>query len=90
MGSEMCIRDSYLNNVNDVTVLRVKSSYVLYVLKDYKQAHKFLTHAKDKLDTCPVEGLRLFEEKLVDKMLADIPAEALAEEPREEEKKEEK
>lgn len=82
--------ERYLNNVNDVTVLRVKSSYVLYVLKDYKQAHKFLTHAKDKLDTCPVEGLRLFEEKLVDKMLADIPAEALAEEPREKEKKEEK
>ena len=67
--------ERYLNNVNDVTVLRIKSSYVLYVLKDYAQARKFLTHAEEKLDTVPVEGLRIFEESLITRMLADLPAE---------------
>ena len=48
---------------------------MLYVLKDYAQARKFLTHAEEKLDTVPVEGLRIFEESLIKRMLADLPAE---------------
>ena len=61
-------------------MLRVKSAYVLYVLKDYAQARKFLLHAEEKLDTVPVEGLRIFEEELIKKMLADLPEEEKAEE----------
>lgn len=66
--------EKYLNRTSDVTVVRVKAAYVLYVLKDAAQAEKFLSHAQDLLADCKVEGQKKFEERLIGKMLADVSA----------------
>lgn len=63
--------EKYLNRAADVSTLRIKAAYVLYVLKDAAQAAKFIGHAEDLLSECKVEGQRRYERKLLDKMKAD-------------------
>ena len=66
--------EKYLNKTSDVTALRVKAAYVLYVLKDGAQAEKFIARAEELAADCKVAGQRKFEEKLLLKMRADLPA----------------
>ena len=84
--------EKYLNRAADVSTLRVKAAYVLYVLKDAAQAEKFIGYAEELSEDCKVAGQKLFEEKLLAKMKADVQTAPPAEEERaaEEEQKENK
>ncbi len=66
--------ESYLNQSTDVTVLRIKAAYLLYVCKNTAEAQRFLGRAEESLADCTVEGQRRMEEKLLKKMEADADA----------------
>ncbi len=65
--------DKYLNNVNSVSNVRAKLSYILYVSKGNVDLDVFYKKGVKEANRCQIRGLGAFEKKLFDKLKADFP-----------------
>lgn len=68
-----------LNKDDSATGLRIKASYLLYVLKDYDTAEKFIKRGLKLADKEQIKGIGLFEKSLLEKMKKDLPTEKAVE-----------
>lgn len=63
--------EKYLNNVNTVTTVRVKTAYLLYVKGEKEKLEVFYKKALKEADRCQIKGYGRFERRLIEKMIAD-------------------
>ena len=68
-----------LNKDNSATGLRIKAAYLLYVLKDYEKAEKFIRKGVKVAEREQIKGVGLFEKSLLERMKKDLPTVQTAE-----------
>ncbi len=64
--------EKYLNNVNSVSNLRVKSAYLLYVKREKENLDIFYKKGIKEANRMQIKGLAIFEKKLFDKLKCDF------------------
>lgn len=64
--------EKYLNNNNDVSSVRAKLAYVMYILKEYDNFELFYNKGIREAKRLRIQGLTAFESSLLNKMKEDF------------------
>ena len=64
--------EKYLNTVDDITNLRIKTAYILYVRKEKEIAEEFIEKGLSDANGTILKGVGRFEEKLFNEMKNDL------------------
>lgn len=64
--------EKYLNTGEDLTKLRVKTAYILYVRREKELAAEFIEKGLSDASKAPLSGFGRFEEKLFNEMKKDL------------------
>lgn len=67
-----CMLSEQLHSDKGANAMRVLAAYFLYVINDAGSAKMYAYKAEEALHNCPYRGERLFEEKLIKAMIAEI------------------
>ena len=64
--------EKFLYKENNLTNLRVKLAYIIYILQDKEEAKKFIDKADKEIGSLKIKGLALYEKRLIEDMKKDI------------------
>ncbi|MBR2614069.1 MAG: hypothetical protein IKC71_00535 [Clostridia bacterium] len=64
--------EKFLYKENNLTNLRIKIAYLIYILEEKEEAKRFIEKAEKEIKTLKIKGLAKYEQKLIEEMKKDI------------------